>query len=71
MLEAPWTRNLRHTSRNLARLKRFAAVLGVVVLRPYYPVSDFCRVVRDDDGLQVDLRTNFLRVRVGIGRTAL
>jgi len=44
----------RHTSRNLARLKRFAAVLGAVVLRPYYPVSDLFRVVRDDDGLQVD-----------------
>jgi predicted nucleotidyltransferase len=24
------------------------------VLRPYYPVSDLYRVVRDDDGLQLD-----------------
>jgi predicted nucleotidyltransferase len=25
-----------------------------MVLRPYYPVSDLYRVVREDDGLQVD-----------------
>jgi predicted nucleotidyltransferase len=38
----------------LAKLKAFAAALGATVLRPYYPVSDLYRVVRDDDGLQVD-----------------
>ena len=43
----------RKTPRNLQKLKRFAARLGATVLRPYYPVSDLFRVVRDD-GLQVD-----------------
>ena len=44
----------RRTPRNLTRMKRFAAALHATVLRPYYPVSDLFRVVRDDDGLQVD-----------------
>jgi hypothetical protein len=35
-------------------LKRFAAALHATVLRPYYPASELFRVVRDDDGLQVD-----------------
>jgi hypothetical protein len=43
----------RRTPRNLQKLKGFARVLGATVLRPYYPVSDMFRVVRDD-GLQVD-----------------
>jgi predicted nucleotidyltransferase len=42
------------SARNLTKLKAFAAALDAVVLRPYYPVSDLYRVVRDDDGLQVD-----------------
>jgi len=44
----------RKTPRNLAKLKAFAKALGATVLRPYYPVSDLYRVVRDEDGLQVD-----------------
>ena len=44
----------RKTARNLQKVKRFADGLGAVVLRPYYPVSDLFRVVRDDDGVQVD-----------------
>jgi len=44
----------RKTSRNLAKLKALAHSLGAIVLRPYYPASDLYRVVRDDDGLQVD-----------------
>ena len=44
----------RKTPRNLTKLKRMASGLRAVVLRPYYPVSDRFRVVRDDDGLQVD-----------------
>ncbi len=44
----------RKTPRNLAKLKVFAAALHATVLRPYYPASDLYRVVRDDDGLQVD-----------------
>lgn len=43
----------RRTPRNLAKLKQFASRLEATVLRPYYPVSDLFRVVRDD-GLQVD-----------------
>lgn len=43
----------RRTPRNLGKLKQFATRLGATVLRPYYPVSDLFRVVRDD-GLQVD-----------------
>jgi predicted nucleotidyltransferase len=44
----------RKTPRNLAKLKVFAAALDATILRPYYPASDLYRVVRDDDGLQVD-----------------
>jgi predicted nucleotidyltransferase len=44
----------RKTPRNLAKLKAFAASLGAVILRPYYPASDLYRVMRDRDGLQVD-----------------
>lgn len=44
----------RKTARSLAKLKAFAAALHATVLRPYYPASDLYRVVRDDDGLQVD-----------------
>jgi hypothetical protein len=44
----------RKTPRNLAKLKAFAIALDAMVLRPYYPVSDLYRVVREDDGLQVD-----------------
>jgi hypothetical protein len=43
----------RRTTRNLQKLKVFARTLEAVVLRPYYPVSQMFRVVRDD-GLQVD-----------------
>ena len=44
----------RKSPRNLAKLKRFATSLRATVLRPYYPASDLFRVVRDEDGLQVD-----------------
>jgi predicted nucleotidyltransferase len=44
----------RRTARNLEKLKAFARGLGATVLRPYYPVSNLYRVVRDADGLQVD-----------------
>lgn len=43
----------RKTSRNLQKLKALARAMGATVLRPYYPVSDLYRVVRDD-GLQID-----------------
>ena len=44
----------RKNSANLRKLKTFAAQLGAVVLKPYYPVSDLYRVVNDDLGLQAD-----------------
>jgi hypothetical protein len=44
----------RKSPRNLAKVKAFATALDAVVLRPFYPASDLYRVVRDDDGLQVD-----------------
>lgn len=44
----------RSTPRNLSKLKTLAQKLAATILRPYYPVSDLYRVVRDDDGLQVD-----------------
>lgn len=44
----------RRTTRNLAKLKVLARALRASILRPYYPASDLYRVVREDDGLQVD-----------------
>lgn len=43
----------RKTPRNMQKLKAFSTAPRATILRPYYPVSDFSRVVRDD-GLQVD-----------------
>jgi predicted nucleotidyltransferase len=53
----------RKTSRNLTKLKRLAGKLGALVLRPYYPASDLYRIVRDDDGLQVDFMATIHGVR--------
>lgn len=44
----------RRTPRNISKLKALADALGASVMRPYYPASDLYRVVRDDDGLQLD-----------------
>ena len=44
----------RKTPTNLAKLKRLADDLDAVVLRPYYPASQWFRVTRDRDGLQLD-----------------
>ena len=44
----------RATSTNLNKLKRFAALIEAVILRPYYPVSSLYRVMNEDRGLQVD-----------------
>jgi len=53
----------RRTPRNLAKLKTVAAALRATILRPYYPASDLYRVVRDDDGLQVDFMVTIHGVR--------
>ena len=44
----------RRTTRNLQKLKALATELRGTLLRPYYPASDLFRLVRDEDGLQVD-----------------
>lgn len=53
----------RKTPRNMQKLKALAALLGATILRPYYPASDLYRVVRDDDGLQLDFMTTIHGVR--------
>ena len=53
----------RRTPRNLAKLKAVARALGATILRPYYPASDLYRVVREDDGLQVDFMATIHGVR--------
>lgn len=53
----------RKTTRNMEKLKALATALGAVVLRPYYPASELYRVVRDDDGLQVDFMTTIHGIR--------
>lgn len=52
----------RKTPRNLQKLKALARALESTVLRPYYPVSDLYRVVRDD-GLQVDFMATIHGIR--------
>jgi predicted nucleotidyltransferase len=44
----------RKTPSNMQKLKRVAAALDAVILRPYYPVSALFRLQRDRDGLQID-----------------
>ena len=48
----------RKTTVNRRKLKAFAGRLGATVLRPYYPMCDLFRNVRDDDGLQPDFMGN-------------
>ena len=44
----------RDTPTNLGKLKTVFASLGAVILRPFYPVSKFYRMVDDASGLQAD-----------------
>ena len=44
----------RATPVNLTKLKKFAARMDAVILRPYYPMSELYRVMSDDGGLQAD-----------------
>jgi hypothetical protein len=60
----------RKTPANVRKLKALAASLDAVVLRPYYPVSDLFRVVRDDDGLQLDFMAVIHGVRSFAGLRA-
>ncbi len=63
---------LRKTPRNLTRLKALARSLRATILRPYYPASDLYRVVRDDDGLQLDFMATIhgLRSYEGVRKRA-
>ena len=60
----------RRTAVNLRKLKALAARLNATVLRPYYPASDMFRVVRDDDGLQLDFMATIHGVRSFAGLRA-
>lgn len=53
----------KKTPRNIGKIKSLAKALGAVVMRPYYPVSDPFRVVRDADGLQLDFMATIHGVR--------
>ena len=53
----------RKTARNLFKLKQVADALRATILRPYYPASDLYRIVRDEDGLQVDFMSTIHGVR--------
>jgi predicted nucleotidyltransferase len=53
----------RPTPANIRKLKTLARRLGAIILRPYYPASDLYRVVREDDGLQVDFMATIHGIR--------
>jgi predicted nucleotidyltransferase len=53
----------RKTARSVAKLKVLARALHATILRPYYPASDLYRLVRDDDGLQVDFMATIHGIR--------
>ena len=64
----------RKTRGSITKLQRVADLLSATVMRPFYPVSDLYRVVRDEDGLQLDFMARIhgprsyegLRDRAGI-----
>lgn len=53
----------RKTPRNLRKIGTLADALGAAVLRPHYPASDLYRVVREEDGLQVDFMATIHGIR--------
>jgi len=53
----------RKTPANLRKLKALAVALDAVILRPYYPASDLFRIMREDDGLQLDFMATVDGVR--------
>jgi hypothetical protein len=53
----------RKTPGNLRKLKSLTRILNAVLMRPYYPVSDLYRLIRESDGLQVDFMATIHGVR--------
>ena len=53
----------RKTPTNLRKLKQVADDLEAVVMRPFYPVADLFRVVRDRDALQLDFMARIDGIR--------
>ena len=53
----------RKTPGNLRKLKQIATQLGAVILKPYYPASGLYRIMRDEEGLQLDFMTHIHGVR--------
>jgi hypothetical protein len=54
---------IRRTPRNAEKLKAIAKALGATLLRPHYPVSGLHRLMRDEDGLQLDFMTTIHGIR--------
>lgn len=48
---------IRKTPLNLRKLTAIAKSLDAMLLRPHYPVSGLYRLMRDEDGLQLDFMT--------------
>jgi predicted nucleotidyltransferase len=53
----------RKTPENLRKLRAMAKSLGATIWKPNYPASDFRRLARDEDQLQVDFMTEIAGVK--------
>jgi hypothetical protein len=53
----------RKTPVNVKKLKAVNQDLGAVILRPFYPVLDLFRIMRDDDMLQIDFMTSMAGIQ--------
>jgi hypothetical protein len=53
----------RKTPVNLRKMQALAAALRATVQRPHYTVSDLYRIVREEDGLQLDFMATIHGVR--------
>ncbi len=53
----------RKTRANMKKLKCLADDLQATILKPYYPVSGLYRIVRDDEGLQLDFMSSLHGIR--------
>src|SRR5262245_49628132 len=53
----------RRTPANVRKLVELTKSLKAVLMRPHYPVSGLFRIVRDDDGLQLDFMSTIDGIR--------